>query len=305
MTQDSTGTGPRFREAGNGCRTIDVNPPDVRDGRLQQLIDAAVAGRPSKDSNRVTICLQPGRYELQQAITLRDRHSNLALRGCSEAAVISAATGFETAFGQGLIVLVGANNVTGLELVLLQIPAALARVRPSRQQSKAFAAAVNAIAVNRRISIGIRPVHYAVLASTDYLSAETNSNRMSSTGANPAALLGVASLAITGTSSPPRTRRRHHWQLPLLARCDHRQRHHRNPVLPNRSFPAPLDSWLPLQHGHVTRHSDGRRHPWTAPPPSAHPPLHQLTRHLHARRSRQPRAQPLCISNQSALHPCF
>ena len=169
MTQDSTGAGPQFREAGNGCRTIDVSPSDVRDGRLQQLTGAAVAGRPGEDSStRVTICLQPGRYRLQQPITLREQHSNLALRGCPEATVINAATGFETAFSQGMIVLVGTNNVTitGLELDLPQVPAALASARASRQQGKAFADAANEVALGRWISIGIRPAHCAVLAIT-------------------------------------------------------------------------------------------------------------------------------------------
>lgn len=158
MTQDSTGTGPQFHEAGNGCRTIDESLPDVRDGRLQQLTDAAVADRPGEDStSRVTICRQPRRYELQQPITLREQHSNLALRGRSETGVISATSGFETAFGHGLIVLVGATNVTitCLEVELPQIPAALTRVRASRQQCKAFADAVNAATANRWISIGI------------------------------------------------------------------------------------------------------------------------------------------------------
>jgi hypothetical protein len=169
MTQDPTGTGPQSREVGNGCRTIGIRPSNVRDGRLQQLIDAAVAGRPGEDSSRVTICLKPGRYELHQPITLREQHSNLALRGRSETGVISATSGFETAFGQGLIVLVGATNVTitYLEVELPQIPAALARVRASRQQRKAFADAVNAATANRWISIGIPPMHCTVLAITD------------------------------------------------------------------------------------------------------------------------------------------
>ena len=172
MTQDSTGTGPQFHEAGNGCRTIDVSPSNVRDGRLQQLIDAADGWSSEDNSSRVTICLQPGRYELQQLIMLREQHSNPALRGCPEAAVISADPGFGTAFGQRLIVLVGVNNatITRLELELPQILATLARVRASRRQGKAFAAAVDAIAANRYVSIGIRPVHCAAQTITNCLS---------------------------------------------------------------------------------------------------------------------------------------
>jgi hypothetical protein len=188
MTQDSTGTGPQFRAVGNGCRIIDVRPSDVRDGRLQQLIDAAVPGRRGEgDSSRVTICLQPGRYELQEPITLREQHSNPALRGCPEAAVISAAPGFGTAFGQRLIVLIGVNNatITRLELELPQTLATLARVRASRRQGKAFAAAVDAIGANRYVSIGIRPVHCAAQTITNCLSRFTFGAQGTTYGAAP------------------------------------------------------------------------------------------------------------------------
>lgn len=170
MTQDSTRTGPQFRAVGNGCRIIDVRPSHVRDGRLQQLIDVAATGR-TGNGGRVTIRLQPGRYALKEPIVLREQHSNLTLRGCSEAAVISAVPGFEKAFAQGLIVLAGVNKVTitGLELELPLVPATLAQVRASQQQDKPFAAAVNAIAANRSVSIGIRPVHCAALTITNCL----------------------------------------------------------------------------------------------------------------------------------------
>ena len=130
----------------------------------------------------------PGGTNLQEPITLRQQHSNLTVCGRSEAAVISAAPGFEPAFGQGLIVLVGANNVTitGLQLELPQIPAALATVRASQQQDKAFAAAVNAIAANRHVSIGIRPVHCAVLTISDCLFRFTLGAQVTTPEAAPA-----------------------------------------------------------------------------------------------------------------------
>jgi hypothetical protein len=151
---------------------IDVHPSDVSGRRLQQLIDVAAAGLPSDhNSSRVTISLQPGRCTLEQPLTLGQQHSNLTLSGCSEATVLSAAPGFEKAFGQGLIAMAGANSIaiTGLELELPQVPAALARVRASHLQDKAFAAAVNTIAANRHVSIGMRPVHCAVLSTSDCL----------------------------------------------------------------------------------------------------------------------------------------
>ena len=203
MTKDSTGTGPQYREVGNGCRTIDVSPSDVRDRRLQQVIDAAVAGRPSEDkSSRVAICLHAGRYELQQPITLPEQHSNLAVRGCPEAAVISADPGFEKAFGRGLIVLVGANNVTitGPELEPPQIPAAMARVRASRQQGQVFAEAVNAVTANRWISIGIRPVHCAVLPITDCLFPFSLGAQATTLKAAPKPLGAVFGVGVFATS---------------------------------------------------------------------------------------------------------
>jgi hypothetical protein len=169
MTQDSTGTGPQFREAGNGCRTIHASPSDVRDGRLKQLIEVAATGRTGNDNGgRVTIRLQPGRNALEEPIVLREQHSNLNLRGSPEADITGAAPGFEKALGQGLIVLAGANNVTitGLELVLRQVPATLAQIRACYLQDKTFAAAVDAIVANRYVSIGIRPVHCAALTNT-------------------------------------------------------------------------------------------------------------------------------------------
>jgi hypothetical protein len=155
----------------SGCCTVEARPSDVHDGRLQRLIDAAAANRAVKDrADRVTVCLQPGRYELEAPIVLTARHSNLILRGCSDGAVIAAAPGRERRFGQGLIVLVEANNITitGLELELPQVPAVLGNVR-GHAPDRPLASALNALAANRYVSVGIRPVHCAVLAITGCL----------------------------------------------------------------------------------------------------------------------------------------
>jgi hypothetical protein len=156
----------------DGCCTLELRPSDAHEGRLQQLIDAAVAHRDVRErGDRVTVCLEPGRYELDRPIRLGARHSNLILRGCSGAVVITAAPGSVKEFAQGLILLVEANNVTitGLEFELPQVPAALGRFRQSKVAGRSFANAVTALVANRYVSVGIRPVHCAVLAITDCL----------------------------------------------------------------------------------------------------------------------------------------
>ncbi|TQF68269.1 hypothetical protein FK531_14270 [Rhodococcus spelaei] len=134
------------------CCTLHLHPSDARAGRIQHLIDQTTAGRSATDrSSRLTICLTPGRYELQQPIVLQAQHSNLILRACSDGAVLAAAAGSEDAFVQGLIVLIEASNVTisGLELDLPQVPlAAIADVNTA---------------------IGIRPVNCATLEISDCL----------------------------------------------------------------------------------------------------------------------------------------
>lgn len=81
---------------------IDVHSPDLRGGRLQQLIDTAATCRCGNgNSSRVTIALQPGRYTPEQPITLHRQHSNLTLHGSPQATIPSAAHGSEQAFGQG------------------------------------------------------------------------------------------------------------------------------------------------------------------------------------------------------------
>ena len=179
---------------------IDVHPPDLRGGRLQQLIDTAAAGRAGNgNSSRVTIALKPGRYTLEQPITLGQQHSNLTLRGSPEATTLSAAPSFEKAFGQGMIVPAGASNVTitGLELELPQVPAALPKVRASQQQDKTFAAAVNAVAANRHISIGIRPVHCTALTISDCVFRFTLGTQVTApaAAAPPAAVFGAGVFA--------------------------------------------------------------------------------------------------------------
>ncbi len=95
---------------GEGCCTVSVKPADAP--RLQQIINQAAAGRTVGDvTQRVTICLSPGRYELTETLQLTEVHSQLHLEGCGDGVVLAARKGAEKAFGQGLISLLRTTAV--------------------------------------------------------------------------------------------------------------------------------------------------------------------------------------------------
>lgn len=158
----------------DGCCEIEVHPSDASSGRLQELIDRVATGRKTahRDSH-ITICFAPGRYELRRPLILRRWHSNMTLRGCSEAAVIAAYPDAIEEFGHGLVILADADNVTitGFQFVLPQVPSALAKQQASTGGlfDRAAARAVNDLAGGRYLSIGIQPVNCAVLEIDDCL----------------------------------------------------------------------------------------------------------------------------------------
>ena len=156
----------------DGCCTLEVRPSDAP--RLQALLDAAVAGRSIKErGDRVTLCFSPGRYELVRPLVLRERHSNVTLRGCSGAAVLAVRPEAVKDFGQGMVLLIEADNVsiTGFELELPQVPAVAGRVTGLANTgfTAAVSDAVNSQVGNLWVSIGIRPVSCAVLEVADCL----------------------------------------------------------------------------------------------------------------------------------------
>ena len=156
----------------DGCCTIEVHPSDAASGRLQALIDRAAAGRrPAHRDSHVTICFAPGRYELRAPLVLRRRHSNMTLSSCSEAAVLAADPDSVEAFGHGLLVLADVDNVTitGLEFVLPQVPAAIAKHSSSGVFDRAAVRGINEAAAGRYLSFGIRVVNCAVLEISDCL----------------------------------------------------------------------------------------------------------------------------------------
>ncbi|WP_125776044.1 DUF6519 domain-containing protein [Antribacter gilvus] len=188
-------------EPGGGCCcTVEVRPEDAP--RLQAIIDRAVANRSIKErADRVTVCFEQGRYELREPIVLREQHSNLVLSGCG-AAVLTVDPGLGderlAAFGQGLIVLVEADDVTiaGFELELPQVPFEFGRVSgvAGGAYEAATVRAVNDEAPEVRVSIGVRPVNCAVLAVTGCVFRYTLGDDRPSSPA-PRSVLGVGVLA--------------------------------------------------------------------------------------------------------------
>ncbi|WP_428339393.1 DUF6519 domain-containing protein [Mycobacterium sp.] len=150
---------------GGGCCTVEVTPADAHGNHLQTLIDAAAEARPDTTrTNRITVCFQRGAYELETPILLDHRHSNMELRGCSESVVLAPLQDFENNFPDGVIVLKRADNVTitGFEIRMPQVATPLQQQRPT-VKNRAIIQAMNVIMRDRYISIGIRPVHCAVL----------------------------------------------------------------------------------------------------------------------------------------------
>ena len=149
-----------------GCCTLEVHPSDAP--RLQAIIDKAIEGRLVADrGDRLMVCFAPGTYELTEPIFLERKHSNLTLRGCNDAVVIAVAAGSEQNFGQGMMILADADNVTisGFEFTMPQVPAVLGKVQGVT--GGAFNAkelrTIEAEVSRRYVSIAIRPVNSAVL----------------------------------------------------------------------------------------------------------------------------------------------
>lgn len=157
-----------------GCCTVTVRPEDLTPERtLQSILDRfASRNRPNRD--HITICLMPGIYQLSQSLQLGPQHSNFTLQGCGDGAELQAAPGKEENFLHGLIVLNRANYVTlrNLRFQLPIVPFAKAggiltplpgsrRPEISRGEQLNFGSDFQK---TLRVSIGIRPLHCALLA---------------------------------------------------------------------------------------------------------------------------------------------
>jgi streptogramin lyase len=106
-----------MRQSG-GCCTLTVFPSDAP--KLQTLLDQAVIG-----GRQVTICFTPGTYSLPQPLRLISAHSHLTLEACQGDVILQADPNANAAqFAGGLVVMVGADNVTfqGLTIVPTSVP---------------------------------------------------------------------------------------------------------------------------------------------------------------------------------------
>ncbi len=150
---------------GGGCCTVKVSPEDLSgDKTLQSVIDT-LANR-----GQVTLCLAPGIYQLPRPLMIGPAHSNLTIEGCHDGTVLQAAPGAEQNFLQGLMILDRANNVTlrRLRFDLPQVPFAAAGGKLSMfDQANAQIAA--ALAEELFVSVGLRPVHCALLTVEECL----------------------------------------------------------------------------------------------------------------------------------------
>lgn len=131
---------------GGGCCTVSVKPADA--AALQQIIDQATAGRTAGDvTQRVTVCLSPGRYELTETLRLTEVHSQLHLEGCGDGAVLAAQPDRESAFRQGLISLLGTTAVR-ISGITFEPPPVEAEI----------GASLGAAGLEVQVAIALRPV---------------------------------------------------------------------------------------------------------------------------------------------------
>lgn len=154
----------------SGCCTISLKPEDLNNGiTLQQILDD-LADQTRHNRDHVTICLKPGVYSLKESLIFGPEHSNFTLEGCGDGAEIQIERGKESNFLHGMIILNHANYVTFKDL-RFQLPLV------------PFAEAGGELVVNESfvdlfpeeiektlyVSIGIRPLHCALLTVKDCL----------------------------------------------------------------------------------------------------------------------------------------
>jgi hypothetical protein len=147
-----------------GCCTVVVTPDMVGGGPgLQPLLDTLVS---AAQGTPVRVCLQPGTYALTTPLRLGAQHSFLTLSGCEDAAQITAATGSEPAFLDGLLVVSEATNVTieGIAFSPPLTPFVQAGGLLALAQADAFAAAFQPSLATLNTRVAIRTLDVTLLA---------------------------------------------------------------------------------------------------------------------------------------------
>lgn len=140
--------------------------PGVHGDKTLQSVIHTLANR-----GEITLCLAPGVSALPKSLVMGPEHSNLTIEACHDGAVIRTAQGAENNFLQGLVILNRANNVTfrGLRFELPQAPFAAAGGSLASFGQPAAAGVSGAIVEDLFVSIGLRPVHCALLRVQDCL----------------------------------------------------------------------------------------------------------------------------------------
>jgi hypothetical protein len=143
------------RRKESGCCDVLIRPRDLERHSLQEIVDR-FAGRA-----KVTICLMPGHYRLDRPLLLTAEHEGLTLEACHDGAVIEADPEAHDRFGAGLVVMDRADNVTfrGLRF---HLPISRADWNTDETASHEVEG-LNSVMKGVRLSIGIRPVHCAML----------------------------------------------------------------------------------------------------------------------------------------------
>jgi hypothetical protein len=109
---------------GSGCCTLSVSPADLNgDTSLSELIAA------HQGSGELRVCFAPGTYTLSGPLVLTPEYSGISLEGCGPGVVLEAPAGPGSNFVLGLIVILGAQQVsiTGLGFRLPRVPVQMAR----------------------------------------------------------------------------------------------------------------------------------------------------------------------------------
>ena len=127
-----------------GCCTLTLGREDLKGRPMQEWLDAAA--RDGRRSGGTTVCLRPGRYEIDRPLRLRKEHSDLTLEACGPGVEIVAAEHAEASFAQGLVELHHAERVAlrGLRFVIPEVPFPrevardLSRLEPTKADSHDF-----------------------------------------------------------------------------------------------------------------------------------------------------------------------
>lgn len=146
---------------GGGCCTVAVKPSDAAD--LQKIIDQAAAGRTIGDvTQRITVCLSPGRYELAAPLRLTETHSQMHVEGCGDGAVLAAQAGQDTAFGDGLITLVDVRDtrISGITFEPPPTDTGIGRSRKAAATSdmRSIDSKITTLHKDLRVAIALRPI---------------------------------------------------------------------------------------------------------------------------------------------------